>query len=59
MSEALTRARRFRLRAQECQRLSESCQSAEMAKHYLALARMEEDQIDSSTDHSAASLAPE
>jgi hypothetical protein len=30
-----------------------------IAKHYLALARMEEDQIDASTDHSAASLAPE
>jgi hypothetical protein len=66
MSEALTRARRFRLRAQECQRLSETCHSAEMAKHYrliakhyLALARIEEDQIDALTDHSAASLAPD
>jgi hypothetical protein len=66
MSEALTRARRFRYRAQECQRLSETCHSAEMAKHYriiakhyLALARLEEDQIDASADHSAASLAPD
>jgi hypothetical protein len=30
-----------------------------IAKHYLALARIEEGQIDASTDHGAASLAPE
>ena len=39
MSEALTRARRFRFRAQECQKLSETCDSTEMARHYRIIAK--------------------
>ena len=66
MSDALTRARRLRSRAQECQKLSDSCRSAEMAKHYrliakhyVAIARLEEERINASSDHSEASLAPD
>jgi hypothetical protein len=66
MSDALTRARRLRSRAQECKRLSESCRSAEMAKHYhliarhyLAIAHLEEEQVNASADHRDAKLAPD
>jgi hypothetical protein len=66
MSDALTRARRLRLRAQESKKLSDSCRSAEMAKHYrliakhyLAIARLEEERINASDEHSEASLAPD
>jgi hypothetical protein len=66
MSDALMRARRLRSRAQECKRLSENCSSAEMAKHYhliakhyLAIARLEEEQVNASADHREASLAPD
>ena len=66
MSDPLTRARRLRSRAQECKRLAESSHSAEMAKHYhliskhyLALAHLEEEQINAPTDHKESSLAPE
>ena len=65
MGDALTRARRLRSRAQECKKLSDRCRSADMAKHYrliakhyLAIARLEEQQINAPDDHSEASLAP-
>lgn len=52
MADALARARRFRSRAHEFHQLAETCGSARHAKHYyliakhfMALAHLEEDRI--------------
>jgi len=51
MPDALARARRLRARAMECEKLAENSEpeSAKhyhlIAKHYLALAHLDEDQI--------------
>src|ERR1700693_1740654 len=52
MRDALARAQRFRSRAQQFQRLADTCGSPEFARHYylilkhfLALAHLEEDQV--------------
>ena len=65
MSDALARARRFRSRANEFQQLADTCGSASYAKHYyliakhfLALARLEEQKITASSNDDAPSIAP-
>ena len=51
MPDALARARRLRSRALECERIAESSQPEIakhyhlIARHYLALARLDEDEI--------------
>ena len=65
MRDALARARRFRSRAQEFQRLANTCASPEFARHYhligkhfLALAHLEEDQVEAPSNEGAPPLAP-
>jgi hypothetical protein len=65
MRDALARARRFRSRAQDFQRLAETCGSPEFARHYcliakhfLALAHLEEDQVTAPSKETAPPLAP-
>jgi hypothetical protein len=66
MRDALARARRFRSRAQEFQRLAETCRSPQsarhyhlIAKHFLALAHFEEDQVTAPSGDTAPPLAPD
>ena len=65
MRDALARARRFRSRAQEFQRLADTCGSPEFARHYyliskhfLALAHLEEDQVTAPSEETAPAIAP-
>jgi hypothetical protein len=61
------RSRRFRSRAQEFQRLAETCRSPQFARHYhliakhfLALAHLEEeDQVTAPSEDTAPPLAPD
>jgi hypothetical protein len=66
MSDALARARRFRTRAQEFHELAETCGSAQyakhyylIAKHYLALAHLDEEKILTAPRETQPTLAPE
>ena len=66
MSDVLARARRFRSRAHEFQQLADTCGSASYAKHYyliakhfLALAHLEEDKIITRSRDEAPSIAPQ
>jgi|HubBroStandDraft_2_1064218.scaffolds.fasta_scaffold1872297_1 hypothetical protein len=66
MRDALARARRFRSRAQEFQRLADTCGSPQFAKHYhligkhfLALAHLEEDQVTAPSEETAPPIAPD
>jgi hypothetical protein len=61
-----SRARRFRTRAQQFQELAETCGSAQHAKHYyliakhfLALAHLDEEQILAAPEETHPTLAPE
>jgi hypothetical protein len=65
MSDPLARARRFRSRAQEFRQLAETCGSARHAKHYyliakhfLALAYLDEEEVLASSRGSAPRIAP-
>jgi hypothetical protein len=66
MGDALARARRFRSRSQEFHRLADTCGSARHAKHYyliakhfLALAHLEEDEIIAPSKADAPPIVPQ
>ncbi len=66
MRDTLARARRYRSRAQEFQVLAETCGSAQYAKHYyliakhfLALAHLDEERMIVSSKNTEPTLAPE
>jgi hypothetical protein len=66
MGDALARARRFRSRAREYQQLAESCVSARharhyhlIAKHFLALAHLDEDEVIASSKTEAPPIVPQ
>jgi hypothetical protein len=64
MSDPLARARRFRSRAQDFRQLAETCGSARhakhcylIAKHFLALAYLDEEEVLAPSKDNAASIA--
>jgi hypothetical protein len=66
VGDALARARRFRSRAHEFQHLANTCGCASYAKHYhliakhfLALAHLEEDKIIGASGDQVPSIAPQ
>jgi hypothetical protein len=66
MADALARARRFRSRAYEFQQLADTCGSDRHAKHYrliakhlLALAHLEEDELIASPEAKAPPIVPQ
>jgi hypothetical protein len=66
MADELARARRFRSRAHEFQHLADTCGSARHAKHYhliakhfLALAHLEEDEVIASSGTEAPPIVPQ
>jgi len=65
MRDALARARRFRSRAHEFQQLADTCGSMRyskhyhlIAKHFLALAHLEEEEIVGLSKNEAPTIAP-